>query len=74
MASDIKRDMASDIKRDLAPYVGCRRVVFVPNWRHSVSCRATCRDIFQSCRRHKKMSCRLECLNDTTFDDMSGIS
>ena len=23
---------------------------------------------------HKKMSCRLECLNDTTFDDMSGIS
>jgi hypothetical protein len=58
----------------LAPHVGCRRVVFVPNWRHSVSCRATCRDIFQSCRRHKKMSCRLECLNDTTFDDMSGIS
>jgi hypothetical protein len=44
---------------DLAPHVGCRRVVFVPNWRHSVSCRVTCRDIFQSCRRHKKMSCRV---------------
>ena len=58
----------------LAPHVGCRRVVFVPKWRHSVSCRATCRDMFQSCRRHKKMSCRLECLNDTTFDDMSGNS
>ena len=25
-------------------------------------------------RRHKKMSCRLERLNDTTFDDMSGNS
>ena len=43
-------------------------------WRH-VLCRgdmsATC---LWSCRRHKKMSCRLECLNDTTFDDMSGNS
>ena len=29
---------------------------------------ATC---LWSCRRHKKMSCRLECLNDTTFEDMS---
>ena len=27
-----------------------------------------------SCRRHKKMSCRLECLNNTIFDDMSGDS
>ena len=58
----------------LARNVGCRRVVFVPNWRHSVSCRRHVTDIFQSCRRHKKMSCQLECLNDTTFDDMSGNS
>ena len=29
----------------LARHVGCRRVVFVPKWRHSVSCRATCREI-----------------------------
>ena len=58
----------------LARYVGCRRVVFVPEWRHSVSCRRHVADFFQSCRRHKKMSCRLECLNDTTFDDMSGNS
>ena len=29
-----------DVHLNLAPYVGCRRVVFVPNWRHSVSCRA----------------------------------
>ena len=54
-------DMSND-PLDLAPYVGCRRVVFLPNRR------------FQSCRRHKKMLCRLECLNDTTFDDMSGNS
>ena len=59
---------------NLARNVGCRRVVFVPNWRHSVSCRRIVADIFQSCRRHKKMSCRLECLTDTTFDDMSGNS
>ena len=42
--------------------------------RHSVSCRRHVADMFQSCRRHKKMSCWLECLNDTTFDDMSGNS
>lgn len=58
----------------LAPHVGCRRVVFLPKRRHSVSCRRHVADMFQSCRRHKKMSCRLECLNDTTFDDMSGNS
>ena len=57
----------------LAPHVGCRRVVFVPNLRHSVSCRRHVADFFQSCRRHKKMSCRLECLNDTTFDDSRKI-
>ena len=60
--------------RILAPHVGCRRVVFLPKRRHSVSCRRHVADKFQSCRRHKKMSCRLECLNDTTFDDMSGNS
>ena len=58
----------------LAPYVGCRRVVFLPKRRHSVSCQRHVADMFQSCRRHNKMSCRLECLNDTTFDDMSGNS
>ena len=58
----------------LAPYVGCRRVVFFPKRRHYVSCRRHVADMFQSCRRHKKMLCRLECLNDTTFDDMSGNS
>ena len=46
----------------------------LPKRRHSVSCRRHVADFFQSCRRHKKMSCRLECLNNTTFDDMSGNS
>jgi len=58
----------------LARNVGCRRVVLLSKRRHSVSCRRHVADMFQSCRRHKKMSCRLECLNDTTFDDMSGNS
>jgi len=31
---------------------------------------ATC---LHSCRRHGDIACWLECLNDTTFDDMSGI-
>ena len=31
---------------------------------------ATC---LRSCRRHGDIACWLECLNDTTFDDMSGI-
>ena len=53
----------------LARHVGCRRVVLLSNRRHSVSCQRHVADFFQSCRRHKKMSCRLECLNDTTFDD-----
>jgi hypothetical protein len=50
----------------LAPYVGCRRVVFVAQMATFCVVSATC--------RHKKMSCRLECLNDTTFDNMSGDS
>jgi len=42
---------------------------------HLQTCRVgdmsvTCR---RSCRRHGDIACRLECLNDTTFDDMSGI-
>ena len=41
----------------LAPYVGCRRVVFLPKRRHSVSCRRHVVDMFQSCRRHDQMSC-----------------
>ena len=45
---------------------------FCPNG--DILCRVGDADMFQSCCRHKKMSCRLECLNDTTFDDMSGIS
>jgi len=32
---------------DLAPYVGCRRVVFLPKRRHSVSCRRHVADMFQ---------------------------
>ena len=58
----------------LATYVGCRRVVLLPKRRHSVSCRQHVADMFQSCRRHKKMSCRQGVQNDTTFDDMSGDS
>ena len=46
----------------------------VPNWRHSVSCWRHVATRRWSCRRVKKISCRLESLNDTTFDDMSGNS
>jgi len=31
---------------------------------------ATC---LWSCRQHGHIACRLECMNDTTFDDMLGI-
>ena len=55
----------------LAQHVGCRRVVLLPKRRHSVSCRRHVATHRWSRCRHKKMSCRLECLNDTTFDDMS---
>jgi len=57
----------------LAPYVGCRRVVLLPKRRHSVSCWRHVADMFQSCRIHKKMSCRQGVQNDTTFDDCQGI-
>ena len=46
----------------------------LPKRRHSVSCRQHVATRRWSCGRHKKMSCRLECLNDTTFDNMSGDS
>jgi len=58
---------------DLAPYVGCRRVVLLPKRRHSVSCRRHVADMFQSCRIHKKMSCRQGVQNDTTFTTCRGI-
>ena len=35
---------------------------------------ATCRRHVSVMSQNKKMSCRLECLNDMTFDDMSGNS
>jgi len=35
---------------------------------------ATFCDMFQSCRRNKKMSCWQGVQNNTTFDDMSGDS
>ena len=66
-------ESSNKVNADLARYVGCRRVV-LPKRRHSKSCRRHVATRHWSCRRHKKMSCRLDCLNDTTFDDMSGDS
>ena len=42
--------------------------ILLPKRRHSVSCRRHVATRRWSCRRRKKMSCRLESLNDTTFD------
>ena len=40
----------------------------------SSTCRMSACRFFAQTGVDKKMSCRLECLNDTTFDDMSGNS
>ena len=42
----ILKTWTSAVIISLAPYVGCRRVVFLPKWRHSVSCRRHVADIF----------------------------
>ena len=40
---------------------------------HLQTCRVVSVTCLRSCRRHGNIACRLECLKDTTFDDMSGI-